>query len=320
MIFIMSISGGCKSGNLVKGPSIKDNELLTVDWQQGRTLEYKFVSGREITLDWDPTGRFSKSGQSTPDKSTELMEIVVAYKPVKIDPYGLTTIEATCKSVKVARSKGLHKDAVEHLAGKSFTFTVAPTGKIDDRTQLDELLKEIGKNAFTTGPEGGRIKDPDMISDFVATQWFLWDSVSSLKNPSQGVAVGQSWTSKLSIPSPMVMRRARDVTYKLDEIRQGEKGRLAVISSSYQQAETAPQSWPIPYSGSFQMRGTYGFLSGYKLLSLDGRGEELFNIDAGQIEQYNQQYQMQIQASIPMGISVKPMITIKQNLTMELLE
>jgi hypothetical protein len=320
MAFIMSISGGCKSGALGKKPSTKDNELLTVDWQEGRTLEYKFVSAREITLDWDPTRRFSKSGPSTTDKSTELMEIVVAYKPVKIDPYGLTTIEATCKSVRVARSKGPHKDAVEHLAGKTFTFTVGPTGKVEDPSQLDELLKEIGKAAFTTGPEGGRIKEPDMISDFVATQWFLWDSVSSLTNPSRGAAVGQSWTSKLSIPSPMVMRKARDVTYKLDEIRQSEKGRLAVISSSYRQAETVPQSWPIPYSGSFQMKGTYGFLSGYKLLSLEGRGEELFNIDAGRIEQYNQQYLMQIQASIPMGISVKPMITIKQNLTMELLE
>jgi len=157
-----------------------------------------------------------------------------------------------------------------------------------------------------------------MICDFVATQWFLWDSVSSLKNPSEGVTVGQSWTSKLSVPSPMVMRKARDVTYKLDEIRQSEKGRLAVISSSYKEADSAPQSWPIPYSGSFQMRGTFGFLSGYKLLSLEGRGEELFNIEAGRIEQYNQQYHMQLQASIPMGISVKPMITIKQNLTMEL--
>ncbi len=157
-----------------------------------------------------------------------------------------------------------------------------------------------------------------MIGDFIATQWFLWDSVSSLKEPSKGVAAGQSWKSKLSVPSPMVMRKAREVTYKLDEIRQSEKGRLAVISSSYKEAETVPRSWPIPYSGSFQMRGTFGFLSGYKLLSLEGRCEELFNIEAGIIEQYNQQYQMQLEASIPMGISVKPIITIKQNLTMEL--
>ncbi len=317
-IVIMGISGGCGSGTWVKEPLNK--ELLTVDWQDGRRLEYKFVSRREMTLDWDPTGKASKSAKSTPDKSTESMEMVVAYTPIEIDPYGLTTIEAMCKSVKVMRSKGPWKDAVEHLAGKTFTFTVGPTGKIEDYSQLDELLKEIGNKAFFTDANGGRIKEPDMICDFIATQWFLWDSVSSLTNPSKGVAVGQSWKSKLSVPSPMVMRKAREVTYKLDEIRQSEKGRLAVISSSYSKAESVPRSWPIPYSGSFQMKGTFGFLSGYKLLSLEGRGEELFNIEAGRIEQYNQQYQMQLEAFIAMGLDVKPMITIKQNLTMKLLE
>ena len=318
MIVIMSISGGCKPGVGVKEPLIKNKELLTVDWQDGRRLEYKFVSGREITLDWDQTGKLSQSDKSTPDKSTESMEMVVAYTPIEIDPYGLTTIEATCKSVKVARSKGSRKDAVEYLAGKTFTFTVGPTGKIEDYSQLDELLKETGTKAFFTNTNGDRIKELDMICDFIATQWFLWDSVSSIKDPSKGVAVGQSWKSKLSVPSPMVMRKARDVTYRLDEIRQSEKERLAVISSSYKIADSAPQSWPIPYSGRFQMKGTFGFLSGYKLLSLEGRGEELFNIEAGRIEQYKQQYEIQIQASIPMGISVKPRITIRQNLTMEL--
>jgi len=320
MIVIISISGGCETGAGIREPSIKGKELLTVDWQDGRTLEYKFVSAREITLDWDPTGKLTKSDNRTGDKSTESMEMVVAYTPAKIDPYGPTTIEATCKSVKVTRSKGPRKDAVEHLAGKTFTFSVGPTGKIEDYSQLDELLKEAGKKAFLPDTGRGRIKELDMIGDFVSSQWFLWDSVSSLENPSEGVAVGQSWTSKLSVPSPMVMRKARDVTYQLDEIRQSEKGRLAVISSSYSIADSAFQSWPIPYSGRFQMKGTFGFLSGYKLLSLEGRGEELFNIEAGRIEQYNQQYQMQLEASIPMGISVKPMITIKQNLTMELLD
>jgi len=318
MVVIVSVLAGCKSDAGVKEPLIKNKALLTIDWQDGRRLEYKFVSRREITLDWDPTGKLSKSDKSTPDKTSESMEMVVAYTPIKIDPYGLTTVEATCKSVKVARSKGPQKDAVEHLAGKTFTFTVGPSGQIEDYSQLDELVKEAGEKAFLPDTGRGRIKEPDMICDFIATQWFLWDSVSSLKNPSKGVAVGQSWNSKLSVPSPMVMRKARDVTYKLDEIRQSEKGQLAVISSTYQVAETVPQSWPIPYSGSFQMKGTFGFLSGYKLLSLEGRGEELFNIEAGRIEQYNQRYQMQLQASIPMGISVKPMITIEQNLTMKL--
>jgi hypothetical protein len=68
------------------------------------------------------------------------------------------------------------------------------------------------------------------------------------------------------------------------------------------------------------MRGTFGFLSGYKILSLDGEGEELFNIDTGRSVQYNQQYRMEMQSSIPMGIDVNPKITIEQNLTMNLLE
>ncbi|MHC4106037.1 MAG: hypothetical protein ACYSR9_13930, partial [Planctomycetota bacterium] len=234
--------------------------------------------------------------------------------------YGLTKIEAACKSVTVTRSKGLHKDPAEYLTGRTYTFSVGPNGKIEDYSQLDKLLKEAGKKAFITKADGGRIKQADMISDFIASQWFLWDSVSSLENPSKGVAPGQTWISKLSIPSPMVMRKAREVTYKLNEIRHSEKGRQAVISSSYKLADSVPRSWPIPYSGSFQMKGTFGFLSGYKLLALQGSGQELFNIEAGQTEQYNQQYEMEMESSIPMGIDVKPKITIKQNLTMKLLE
>jgi hypothetical protein len=248
------------------------------------------------------------------------MEMVVIYTPIEINPYGLTKIQAECKSIKVTRSKGRHKDAAEYLTGRNYTFTVGPTGKIDDYSQLDTLLKEAGKKAFITKTDGGRIKQNDMIGDFIASQWFLWDSISSLENPSKGVAPGQTWNSKLSIPSPMVMRKARAVTYKLDEIHANEKGRQAVISSAYELADSVPTNWPIPYSGSFQMKGTFGFLSGYKLLSLEGDGQELFNIDTGQIQQYNQQYEMEMESSIPMGIDVKPKITIKQILSMKLLE
>jgi len=316
MIVIMAICGGC-------GPGIQrssNKELLTIDWQDDRPLEYKFVSTRQISIDWDPTGRLTKSDNKPPDKSVESLEMVVTYTPIEINPYGLTTIEAACKSVQVTRSKGTHKEAAEYLTGRTYKFTVEPTGKIEDYSQLDKLLKEAGKKAFITKADGGRIKQTDMIGDFIATQWFMWDSVSSLENPSRGVAAGQTWKSKLSIPTPMVMRKAREVTYKLDEIRHNEKGRLAVISSSYKLADSVPTSWPIPYSGSFQMKGTFGFLSGYKLLGLQGEGQELFNVETGQTEQYNQHYQMEMEASIPMGIDVKPKITINQNLTMKLLE
>jgi hypothetical protein len=248
------------------------------------------------------------------------MEMIIIFTPIEINPYGLSTIEAECKSVKVTRSKGPNADAAEYLAGKTYKFTVGSSGKIEDHSQLDKLLKEAGKKAFTTNAAGSRIKQADMIGDFIAIQWFIWDSISSLENPSKGVAPGQTWTSKLSIPSPMVMRKARDVTYKLDEIRTSEKGQLAVISSLYKLADSVPTSWPIPYSGRFQMKGTFGFLSGYKILSLEGEGEELFNIDTGQPEQYNHQYTLELYASIPMGIDVRPRIKIKQNLTMKLLE
>ena len=315
-IVIMAICGGCEPG--IQRSS--NNELLTIDWQAGRTLEYKFVSARQISIDWDPTGRLTKSDKSQPDKSVESLEMVVTYTPIEINPYGLTTIEAACKSVKVTRSKGRHKDAAEYLTGRTYKFTIGPNGRIEDYSQLDKLLKEAGQKAFITKADGSRIKEADLIGDFIATQWFMWDSVSSLENPSKGVAAGQTWKSKLSIPSPMVMRKAREVTYKLDEIRPSEDGRLAVINSSYTLADSVPMSWPIPYSGSFQMKGTFGFLSRYKILSLAGQGQELFNIETGRAEQYNQNYQLEMEASIPMGIDVKPRITIKQNLTMKLLK
>jgi hypothetical protein len=119
----------------------------------------------------------------------------------------------------------------------------------------------------------------------------------------------------------MVMRKARDVIYRLDEIRSGEQGRLAVISSSYRLADSAPRDWPIPYSGTFQVAGPFGFYRNYQVLDLQGRGEELFNIDAGRIEQYRQQYQLQMKTSLLIPLSgVSPRITIDQNLTMTLIE
>ena len=314
---VLSFLAGCKTATEKELP-VEPGTLLTVDFQAGQTLRYKFVSSREITVEWDTTAAKSRSGRPVSDKSTESLEIIMAYTPIEVDPYGLTKVKATCESVKVARSKGPQRDAVDNLAGKTFTLAVGPTGRIEDYSELDELLKEIGKKAFRPNTD---IKEPDMICDFVATQWFLWDAVSSIENPSRGLAVGQSWTSKLSVPTPMVMRKARDVTYRLDEIRTSEKGRLAVISSSYKIADSAPHDWPIPYSGRFQVAGAFGFYRNYKVIDLQGKGQELFNIDAGRTEQYNQQYEMQLSASLLMPLAgVNPKITIKQNLTMNLLE
>lgn len=320
---VLSVLAGCNGAAAGKAqPMSADKNLLTVDFQQGQTMQYRFVSSRAIAVDFDPKKKISKSTKSRVKKFSESMTMVVAYTPVEVDPYGLTTIEATCKSVKVKRSSGLRagRDAVMSLKGKTFTFTVSPSGGIADYSQLDELIREIGKKAFRANTKKDRIKEPDMIGDFVATQWFLWDSISSIEKPYDGVSVGRTWGSKLSVPTPMVTRKARDVTYTLDEIRDSEEGRLAVIRSSFSPAESAPRSWPIPYSGRFQMSGTFGLLYGYKVLGLEGDGEELFNIDAGRTEKCDQQYKMQMEASMMMGLARNLQITINQKLTMKLLD
>jgi len=313
---VVTALAGCGPGK----PARKGRDFLTVDFQAGRTLRYKFVSSREMTIGLEAAERVSGSGRRATDNSSESMEIIVSYKPVEIDPYGLTRIKATCESVRITRRKGPRRDAVQSVAGKTFMLTVGPTGRIEDRSELDALIKEAGEKAFRAGVDGGRIKEPDMIGDFVASQWFLWDALASIEEPSKGVAVGESWTSKLPVPTPMVMRKARDVTYTLADVRPSEKGRLAVIRSTYQAADSAPTHWPIPYSGKFQVAGAFGFYGNYRALDLQGGGEALFNIDAGRIERYEQEYQLRLKASLMIPLAgVDPRITISQKLTMTLL-
>lgn len=324
VVFVLSIFAGCGPDTVGKKLDSDGRKFLTVDFHKDQTLRYKFVSSRTIELDWGSKKGTSKTNR--PDTSFESMEMVVAYTPVDIDPYGLTTIRANCETVKVNRTSGRSRkkakiDAVKSFEGETFTLKVAPTGKIEDRSELDELFREIGKKAFRIRNKHEKIKDPDMIGDIVALQWFLWDSISSIEKPADGVSVGQMWTSQLSVPAPMVMRKARDVTYTLAEIRPTEKGQMAVITSSYSAAKTVPNSWPIPYSGSFLVSGMFGFLRNYRIIELSGQGEELFNIDLGRTEKYEQQYQMRISASLSMPLGgVRPKITIKQKLTMQLLE
>jgi hypothetical protein len=322
LTFLLTIApAGCGPRGDLERPLGARREFLTVDFENGRTLRYKFVSSRDITIGWDAPVTAPGPGGRAGDKSSESMEVVMLYRPVDVNHYGLTTIEAICESVRVSRSKGPRTDAVQSLAGKTFTLVVGPTGRIEDYSELDKLLKQIGEKAFRPETEKGRIKEPDMIGDFVASQWFLWDAVSSIERPSEGVMAGQSWRSQLSVPTPMVMRKARDVAYRLSEIRPSANGRLAVIASSYQKADSVPRSWPIPYWGSFQMAGPFGFYRNYRILSLQGQGEELFNIDAGRTERYEQQYELRLSASLLLPLpGAEPKITIDQSLTMELLD
>jgi hypothetical protein len=177
----------------------------------------------------------------------------------------------------------------------------------------------MGTQAFRAGTAMGRIKEPDMIGDFIASQWFLWDAESSIERPAEGVAVGPTWQSQLSVPTPMVMRHARSVVYKLDEVRQAADGPLAVIKSTYTPADSTPTGWPIPYAGRFQMSGTFGFLGPYEVLGLEGTGTELFNLKTGRLEQRQEKYVLRVRAGLPpLGIKANPHITIAQTLTMEL--
>ena len=69
------------------------------------------------------------------------------------------------------------------------------------------------------------------------------------------------------------------------------------------------------------MSGPFGFYRNYSVLDLQGQGEELFNIEAGRIEQYKQNYEMRLNAAflLPLG-DMNPQISIKQELSMQLLE
>jgi hypothetical protein len=316
---------------------MKDGRVfLTVDFEQGKTLRYKFVSDRTITLDWDPGAAASKDRVQ---EQSECLETVVAYTPVEVDRYGPSTIRAVVESVQATRRGGpgarvYGPDAVETAQGKSFTLKVDPRGRVVEASSLAVLIQEMGQKAFQADTARGRIKEPDMIGDFVAGQWFLWDAVASIEQPAQGVAVGQTWHSQLSVPTPMVMREARDVTYRLDEVRQMENGLVAVIRSSQTLAQAAPSDWPVPYAGRFQVQGTFGFLGGYQPLSLAGRGAEWFDVEAGQIRRSEQTYTMEVKCALPPvatlllsaqgrsreGSMPAPHITIEQTLTMELMD
>ena len=328
IIVALGVVAGCQESASQPANLGKGGELLSVDFKEGQTLRYKFVSSREMEMDWSPpqNGPPGQKGSKV-DKSSESLEIVVAYTPVEVDPYGLTTIEAKCESARVShnppRRRGQKADAAASFAGKTFAFTVGPTGKIEDYSQMDRVIKNVGLKAFRADTRKGKIKDPDIIGDFTATQWFLWDSISSIdiRTMTKGLKPGQSWKSKLSVPLPMVFQQARDVTYTLEEIRRSEAGEFAVIRSSYSPSESTPKTWPIPYpDGSFQVSGRFGFLRGYKVLGLQGDGEEFFNIKEGRTESYEQQYRIEIEASFPIGIEANPRIYIEQKITMQLIE
>jgi hypothetical protein len=307
------------------GPLKRGENLLVVNFQEGHALRYQMTSIRETTLELK--GGSSGKSQGQPQKATESLELVMAYKPTRVDPFGLTQIECLCESVKVSRSslggKGSSTgDAMENFKGKSFLLELSPTGKIEDFKQLEKLLSDVGAAAFDSSRKN-RVKNPDMIYDFVALQWYLWDSVSSVPNPSAGVKPAMTWKNiqLIAWPVPIPNLPCRITTFTLDSVKEENNQQKAVIKSSYQLSDKTVTNFPKPYEGTFQMRGLFGFLHDYKFQSLTGQGEQIFNLTTGTVESDTQQYSLIAQAAflLPLGDSV-PYMTIHQTLSVKLLD
>jgi len=303
---------------------ISERELLVLEFEQNKILRYELISERTVNINLGDT---SKSKKQKPHSTKEKLELIIAYKPIRINPYGLTTISATCESAKVQRSSSLRKrsgsgsDAIESLKGKTFTFQVSPVGKIEDYANLQELVRQLGEKAFATKTGNrGKIKNPDMIFDFVALQWYLWDSVATIGRPLEGVKAGQTWKTNQLIPLPIPLNTARETTYLLDDITEEGSVRKAVIKSSFKSSDVKVANWPRPYTGPFNIKGIFGFLRNYKVKSIDGSGEQLFNIDRGVIENETQQYDVKIEATflLPLGDS-RPSLSINQKISLRLL-
>jgi hypothetical protein len=304
-----------------QGTEGQDKVRLALQFKEGESLEYAFSTRRTTQIQWDPNRAAVRPDPNNTSETTEILDLVMSYTPTRVEPNGLTTLTAECKSVKARRTQlggtlDARPDAVEGLRGKTFTLTVDRSGRIHDASSLDSLLKEIGKLAFREDPKQGRIKDPEMIGDVVATQWFLWDAVASAD--ANGLSQGKTWESRLSLPTPMVMRKARDVTYTLEGVQKAADGCVATITSKARLSDKpAPTSWPIPYSGRFRPSGPFGFLGGYQILSFEGKGSEQFDVDAGISKGYEQQFRLEMQAAVPMGLNARPKVIIRQTIRME---
>jgi hypothetical protein len=302
----------------------QDNWLL-VSLEEDVPITYKMVSERktefDITAD-DPTKK------SRPTTSSEKLELVMVYTPIDVDPFGLSTVNVECKSAKVTRTQlsGRQdaRDAMETLTGKSFTLKLSPTGNIEDITDLERIAADLGKASFTSSKDTARIKNPDMIGDFLALQQYLWAAGSAISN-QLNLKPGDTWQAQQSIPWPLPMYPppARTSTYTLKAITDEEgQPRKAVISSTYAMSETPLEEYIKPYEeGRFQMRGIFGFLRNFQFKHLEGSGKQLFNLDDGLVDSDHQEYLMNVDATfmLPLGSS-KPVLTVTQTIDIERIE
>lgn len=323
----LSLLSGC--GESTKGTSASgeinlNQPLLAVDFVPGEVIRYNMVSEREIVLKLEGD---EKSRKQPPQTMNEKLNLVIAYEAAELDPYGLSTIKATVEKASVTRTSFTNKaegrDAAELLAGRSYTFKLSPNGTISDYAELQELVSDVGSKAFTDRGSQGRIKEPEMIWDFVTLQWSLWDPIRTIPNPARGVKAGQRWEGMQLVPLPMPIPVVRDTTFQFVETKMDETSGdpLAIIDSTYKLSEENAgviEGIPQPYTGKYRTKGMFGFLRNYKFKSIDGQGKTVFDIEKGRLLRKEQTYTVDIEAAfmLPLGESV-PTLKIDQTILVE---
>ena len=310
----------CFAGCRDSVKSSPDNWLL-VSFEKDVPITYRMVSERETEIDLTSGDPKKKS---RPQTTTEKLELVIVYTPVVVDPFGLSTLKVECESVKVTRSgfsgKRSASDAMESLTGKSFTLNLTPTGKMADISDLERIAAELGEDSFSKGRQNTRIKNPDMISDFLAMQQYLWGAGSAISN-QMDLKEGDTWQTQQTIPWPVPIYPppGRMTTYTLESIAAEDLSRRATIKSTYAMSETPIEEYIRPYEeGNFQMRGLFGFLRNFQFKHIEGTGTQVFNIDDGLVESDRQQYLLDVTASfmLPLGDSL-PVLKVDQKISIE---
>lgn len=318
----------CFAGCQNSAGAPRDNWLL-VSFEKDVPVAYRMVSERTTEIDLTTSDPKKKS---RPKTTAEKLELVMVYTPVEVDPFGLSTLNVECRSAKVTRTgfSGRQKtvDAMESLAGKSFALKISPTGDIvNDPDGLPRVAAELGKASFDSARQGTRIKNPDMINDFLTMQETLWTGSSAISNQLD-LNIGDAWESRQPIawPVPTYPPPTRTTTYTLDEIVEDpnapDQPRKARISSTYALSETPLEEYIRPYEeGKFQMRGLFGFLRQFQFKHIKGSGSQVFNIDDGLVESDRQHYLLDVTARfmLPLGDSL-PVLKVDQKIVIDRIE
>jgi len=307
----------CGCGTLPRG------EYMALDFEASPSVRYRFVSSREVRIELTSSAAGKKEDSKLANES---IEMVFGIRPLEANPYGLSTVEFTCESVESKRTtfsgKPAPADAMQHLRGRTYTLQVSPTGQIELTDSFRNLLREIGQKSFVEkGDSAQRIKDPDMILDWLFFQYTLWDLTASNPKPLRGIAPGSSWQSEQFLPWPVPIQNlpSRVITYTVENIEDRQGTKLASVSTRYQLREKPLLNFPLPYEGSYQIRGSlFSVLRSYRHESLEGTGQLVFNLTDGRLESAQDNYTLITAADfiLPLGDSL-PKLTVRQHIRIE---